>query len=309
MFTTLSGTGYGCFMWLGLLVGTDVLPVSARFFLLTGLLALVLVTTGLLSSLFHLKHPERAWRALSQWQSSWLSREGVAAIITFAPTTVFTLSWLFGGPGANFAVALGIAMVLCSGFTLYCTSMIYASIKAVPDWASGYTVPGYLLLGLAGGAVVVCAMAVLTAPMPVSPLLPIGAAVLILSAGLYKLLVWSRPQDRGDVNAGSALGMKERARNVRLVENPSTSETWVQREMHYRVARKHARKLRKLAFLAGFTGPAVLLVCTLASEGPASVVFVTLASVAAQIGLLIERWLFFAEARHRVSLYFGADHA
>jgi DMSO reductase anchor subunit len=48
-------------------------------------LAALLVTLGLLSSTFHLGHPERAWRAFSQWRSSWLSREGVAAVATYLP--------------------------------------------------------------------------------------------------------------------------------------------------------------------------------------------------------------------------------
>ncbi len=48
-------------------------------------LALVLIGGGLLSSTLHLGNPQRAWRALSQWRSSWLSREGVMAMLTFVP--------------------------------------------------------------------------------------------------------------------------------------------------------------------------------------------------------------------------------
>ena len=40
----------------------------------------LLVSAGLLSSVGHLGKPLRAWRAFSQWRSSWLSREGVAAL-------------------------------------------------------------------------------------------------------------------------------------------------------------------------------------------------------------------------------------
>ena len=66
-------------------------------------LALGLVSVGLLSSTLHLGHPERAWRAVSQWRSSWLSREGVMALITYLPALIFASGWvLFGTTGGIF---------------------------------------------------------------------------------------------------------------------------------------------------------------------------------------------------------------
>jgi hypothetical protein len=55
----------------------------------------LLVSLGLLSSTFHLGHPERAWRAFSQWRSSWLSREGVAAVATYLPAGLLFLALMF----------------------------------------------------------------------------------------------------------------------------------------------------------------------------------------------------------------------
>ena len=85
LFTTASGAGYGLLALLGL-VGFNHGPASSLIFGLTAMvIALGLITIGLLSSTFHLGHPERAWRAFSQWRSSWLSREGVAAVLTYLP--------------------------------------------------------------------------------------------------------------------------------------------------------------------------------------------------------------------------------
>ena len=92
-FTSASGAGYGLLTLLGLFATLDWLPLNAPFNLSVITLALVLITAGLLSSTAHLGHPERAWRALSQWRSSWLSREGVFAIITYIPASIF---WLAG---------------------------------------------------------------------------------------------------------------------------------------------------------------------------------------------------------------------
>ena len=91
-FTVASGAGYGLLFWLGVLKPLGLLPASSLFGATAAIIALALITAGLCSSLLHLGRPERAWRALSQWRSSWLSREGVAAVITFLPATVFMIA-------------------------------------------------------------------------------------------------------------------------------------------------------------------------------------------------------------------------
>jgi DMSO reductase anchor subunit len=107
---------------------------------------------GLLSSTKHLGHPERAWRALSQWRSSWLSREGVASLITFIPAGIFALGWIFGADLSRGVGFFGVLTAVWAGITVYCTAMIYATLKPIAAWNNGYVVPCYLLLGLATGA-------------------------------------------------------------------------------------------------------------------------------------------------------------
>src|SRR4029078_10772417 len=90
-----SGAGYGLLALLGL-VGLNHGPASSPWFGATALLlAFALIIVGFLSSTFHLGRPERAWRAFSQWRSSWLSREGIASVVTFAPALVFSALWLW----------------------------------------------------------------------------------------------------------------------------------------------------------------------------------------------------------------------
>ena len=76
-FTSASGGGYFLLTLLGVFGALGVLPPDPVLGLIAFGLAFAMVTAGLLSSTFHLGHPERAWRAFSQWRSSWLSREGV----------------------------------------------------------------------------------------------------------------------------------------------------------------------------------------------------------------------------------------
>ena len=147
-FTVLSGTGYGLLFLLGLFAALGLLPGNAWYGGSGLLLALLLATGGLISSTLHLGHPERAWRALSQWRSSWLSREGVAAAFTYLPALALGASWLGEGQPSQL---LGLMTALSAAATVACTAMIYASLKPVARWHNGFTLPLYLLHALGGG--------------------------------------------------------------------------------------------------------------------------------------------------------------
>src|SRR5882672_5238345 len=94
LFTTASGAGLGLLAWLALFGMLGAVPAE-RWLGVAGLgLAFLLVAGGLVASTLHLGRPERAWRAFSQWRTSWLSREGVMAVATVAPAGVLSLGWV-----------------------------------------------------------------------------------------------------------------------------------------------------------------------------------------------------------------------
>jgi DMSO reductase anchor subunit len=75
--------------------------------------------------------------------------------------------------------------------------------------------------------------------------------------------------------------------------------------MGYRVARKHARKLRAISLALAFILP-VLLFAFACKIGGSPATFLSVAAFCLSMaGLLTERWLFFAEAKHAVTLYYG----
>jgi DMSO reductase anchor subunit len=96
---------------------------------------------------------------------------------------------------------------------------------------------------------------------------------------------------------------------VRLFEAPHTSENYLLQEMGYRIARKHATKLRRLSLLLGFALPFLLSLAALLLSGAVGAAAAVIAAPLATLGVLIERWLFFAEAKHTVTLYYGAARA
>lgn len=306
-FTVLSGMGYGLFAWaaVGALLGA-----SPRVLLASLVLGLLASTVGLLCSLGHLGKPLRAWRAFSQWRSSWLSREGVAAVLTYVPALALGAALLPGmlsSDAAGTPVSLGtlgivaaLALLACALATVYCTAMIYASLKPIPAWTHR-TVPwGYLLLALATGALVVLALqAMLATPIPAA--MPL-ATVLVVATALLKRAYWSSidatplPATRGD-----ALGLPQR--EARVFERPHTEGNFLTREMVFVLARKHATRLRTIAVVLLAAVPVVALLLAWLLPG-ASAIALGIAAISALVGALVERWLFFAEARHLVSLYY-----
>ncbi len=310
VFTSLSGAGYGALAWLGLLAALGALPGDPLPGAIAGTAALALVTAGLMASVFHLRRPERAWRALSQWRTSWLSREGVAALASYGPALAFLACWLWEGRVAPAVAALGLAAALSALATVACTAMIYRSLWTVPHWHNSWTLPSFLAMGLAGGALVAVAglapgAAVLGLALPPAALPLAGcalAAALAVEFGAWR----ARTRAAAASDAPGALGLVGRAERARLLEAPATAPTWLQREMVFAVARRHAARLRRLALLAGVPLPALLLAAAAAWSGWPGALLALAAAVCGIAATMVTRWLFFAEARHKVALYFGA---
>lgn len=307
-FTTLSGAGYGLLTWLSALLfwrslsgdqATSLPPPGLAWGLA---LALSLVSVGLLSSTLHLGKPGRAWRAFSQWRSSWLSREGLLAVATYLPALGLGL-WLIGplrGAGAWLPAALAAATAVLALLTVACTAMIYASLPPIPAWRHRLVVPGYLLFALLGGAALLAALPGVAGQARWAWAAP---ALLAPLAALLKLAYW-RAIDRQPlpVDRGDALGLPGRGATV--FERPHTEANYLTREMGYVLARKHATKLRRIAVALFALAPLLAAVpaCWLPA-GPAAAL-AAVAALAVLLGTLVERWLFFAQARHVVTLYY-----
>src|SRR5690242_6736277 len=153
LFTTSSGAGLGLLTWLALLGMADAIP-PYRWLGLAGLAsAFLLVAGGLAASTAHLGRPERAWRAFSQWRTSWLSREGVLALATYVPAGLFGLCWLGVLSPRHLLLPLAVLSIVAALMTLFSTGMIYASLRTIRQWHQPLTAPIYITLGLASGAV------------------------------------------------------------------------------------------------------------------------------------------------------------
>lgn len=300
LFTTLSGAGYGLLAVWSLAGLAGLIPPTSPAGALGLGTALALVTAGLLASTFHLGRPERAWRAIGQWRTSWLSREGVAALATYLPALLLAGLWVLGG---RIAAPPALLAALGATTTVACTGQIYATLRPIPRWHQPLTTPVYLALALAAGAQLALLLAALLGPVS-APLTGLVLLALPLAWGLK--LLWWRAGDGAEpiASADAAIGLPGRG-PVRLVEPPHTASNYLLDEMGYRVARRHAAKLRRLALLFGLALPWGLAAVGLALDGALLVAAAFVGTLGLALGLAIERWLFFAEARHTVTLWYG----
>lgn len=298
-FTVLAGLGYGLAFVLGL-GALDPAAISTR---IAHVLALVLISAGLLSSTLHLGNPQRAWRALSQWRSSWLSREGVLAILTFIPLTIAAGLSLFEGRSI---AALGLLGSIGCAATVVATSMIYASLRSVDAWYTGWTTACFLLFSLSGGLI---AASVFKASSGQGFALLGVAAIFATVAAWAAKIVWRRRLQsmKARSTTATATGLGHLG-SVRQFEPPHMTANYLTREMGFKVARKHADKLFAIAVIFGGLLPLLMLVAAMAMMGspvPAAVLS-GVALIGHALGVLVERWLFFAEARHAVSSFYGS---
>ena len=292
-FTSASGLGLGLAAWV--VLGVIDLG-NCIHLIIVSMFTFGLIGTGLLSSTLHLGHPERAWRALSQWRSSWLSREGVLAVVVLCLLTAW-FGWSYLKGTVPFWVGWPIVFLLA--VTVYATSMIYASLKTVACWHHPLTPTCYLMFSMSGGLLASMWLLAVAGQNFISEIYHLTYCLLILT--WFVKGFWWRNLDKQSPKSTleSATGLGSFGK-VRPLMPPHTSENYLQKEMGFVVARKHALKLRVLSFLSGGLIPLVLLICY-----PSSPVILGLALIFHFVGVLIERWLFFAEAKHVVSLYYG----
>jgi len=312
LFTVLSGAGLGALALVALAdIASHATPqplVADPVALTVSAIGLALVVAGLGASTLHLANPRNAWRSLTRWRSSWLSREALAAFL-FAPITLAyfgVIAW--GIPGVRALLAVLVAVL--AWVMLYCTAMIYASLKPIRQWHTRRVPLGFWLLAQATGALLI----VVATAMQSSP----GAGWIGLTLAFFaiafvaKLEYWHfvRGTD-GGVTLGRAIGVEQgvvparRADNgrtvaARLLDVGHTKGTFLTREFLHTPSAAGRRALRTVAIVAGFGIPSLWLVAGDADWRGGIAAF-----IACLVGLLAERWLFFAEARHTVRLYHG----
>ncbi|MDJ0630741.1 MAG: dimethyl sulfoxide reductase anchor subunit [Rhodobacter sp.] len=281
VFTALSGLGFGLLAWLG--IGRPDVAGAAAFGLY--FLGYALAVGGLTASAFHLANPRNAPKAFSQWRTSWLSREAVLAVAALLAVAPYAFGRIFLGGAPGWLGFVGAVLSLATVFT---TSMIYTQLKTIPRWHHPLTPVLFLGYAIGGGALIAG---------QATP-----AAFLLAATGVAQIAAWVIGDGlfaRAGHTRETATGLG-RIGKVRQLESPHSGSNYLLKEMAYSVGRKHAEKLRVIGTALAFLLPLLILLGT-----PFGPLWAGLSVACHLVGVFVVRWLFFAEAKHVVSLYYA----
>lgn len=301
-FTVASGAGFGLF---SLLFIADTFKLGGGFsqdqLVAGGLMSLGLIIFGLLSSTFHLANPKNAWRAFSRFRTSWLSREGVFAVAFMPLALIYLASIMFDAP-LWLRETTGLLAAVLAWITVFSTGMIYACLKTIRQWNTPLVPANYLALGYSSGSLLLLLGAVI-AGLDTTPYIAMSALIVSIAAVLKAIYYfWIRdPGLSPTINTATGL---TRAK-VKLLDTGHTHGTFLTQEFGYQLARSQATLLKVLVFVIGFGLPGLMMVWVFNAAGGQTLALV--AAIAGLLGAAMERWLFFAEARHVVNLYHGAQ--
>lgn len=304
-FTVTSGMGFGLLFCLVLAYHTAGYPLAleniapgslwarlAQPYVYDLAIATLICTLGLVSSSFHLANPKNAWRSFTRFRSSWLSREAVFAVLIYPVLSIYVLMLCFGfSPAAQvLAQLLALSLLILLVALVYCTAMIYASLKTIPQWHNRWVTPGFLLYSLVSGLVAYAALV---------PEAPLSAWVYVpaLLSGLALKLMYFRSlghPEVSNINTATGFGKASQA-SITLFDTGHSSRNFSQREFMYTVGPKTLGLARKTSLITAFMLPAGLLFADWAWA----------ALVSHYLGMLLERWLFFVEAKHVIRHYYA----
>lgn len=313
--TTLIGAGQGLFLALFThqsyaLFG--LLPMQTDGFYGYGsVLALLFLVAGLIASFFHLGRPERAWRSATQWRTSWLSREVIALPafmgVVFCYGAVHLLGWkpvmvtLPSGLEIDASIALGVIGTVLAFALFICTGMIYACLRFLLEWHSPLTVINYTLLGGASGFTLAALFAALVAPSQANFFA--GWAIIITALGLAgrSAALWRNARLKAKSTMQTAIGIK----HTHIVQKSqgAMGGSFNTRQFFHGKSKVFLRRVKPTFLLLGFGVPLLMLVLSLSSS---SALLLCCAFLVQYVGLLAERWFFFAEANHPQNLYYQA---
>lgn len=293
-FTTLLGAAQGFIVTLAIIALT-----GEKIPHLVGLLAFAigLLIVSLAASFFHLGHPERAWRAMAMWRTSWLSREVIILPAFIGLTTLWAVfEWM--GIRSPWLILVVIAV---SAALWVCTAMIYACIKFIAEWAHPITIANYFLLGIASGlTLTVSLFALIGAAQALIAKVAIWAAVAtLIAAGVRWMSIKRNAALKPKSTVQSATGIH----HPRVVQKSMgmSAGAFNTREFFHGKSEFFVRHIKKLMAAFCFGLPVLLLLLGVSSD---SGLLLAIAFPAQYLGLLAERWLFFAQARHPQNIYY-----
>ena len=295
LFTTIAGSAQGLVVVLALAVLAG-LAMAPAFVGATLIVAEVMLVIGLGASFAHLGRPERAWRAVLMWRTSWLSRE----VIALPAFIALVASWWWARRQGIDTPLIPIALVIVAGVLWYCTAMIYACLRFIQEWAQPLTLVNFVLIGMSSGLILASALAVYAGEASLLAAAGPAAVIITLVAWATRLLAMRRNATlKHKSTLQSATGIV--APNLVQKSMGMSAGSFNTREFFHGRTLAVIKRMKLALIVFGFALPALLGMVGLVTGAPWPWALAVLSQIP---GLLADRWFFFAQAKHPQNLYY-----
>ena len=306
-FTVTSGAGYGLIALLCFLnfINQGIF-VNKELFLIFSAVSVGIFSVGLISSTFHLANPKNAWRAFMRFRTSWLAREGLLAIL-FYPILFTYLYFIYQNTYSSnllFMQFYSFLIFIFSVFIIFCTGMIYACLKTIPQWNTILTPINYIVIGLYLGFLLVLFLLSINS-YGVNDYKYYILCLIAFSFIMKLIYYYKITPSRHNINEATNAAIKIKNSNVRLLDVGHTGGTFLTDEFCFFVAEKKLKLVKLFSIFFGFVAPFMLISSYYLLYNDILVIF--LALLVSFFGIIAERWLFFAQAKHVVNLYHGSQ--
>ncbi|MFL2549919.1 MAG: dimethyl sulfoxide reductase anchor subunit family protein [Gammaproteobacteria bacterium] len=306
-FTVTSGAGYGLISLLSLFQFSHYgIFLDKSTFFITAAIAISLFTMGLISSTFHLANPKNAWRAFMRFRTSWLAREGLLAILFYPLIFLYLYLTYIDFQIENFILMQFLSFIIFTFAVviIYCTGMIYACLKTIPQWNTFWTPINYISIGIfLGGLIFFFILDLYNYEVSLYKFYLL--LFIVLAFVLKALYYFSIRTPRHNIGQATNAAIKLKDTKVRLLDVGHTGGTFLTDEFGYKVAEKKLFRVKLFSMIGGFLIPFLLIY--IHSFIYESLVICFMAIFLAFLGMVAERWLFFAQAKHVVNLYHGSQ--
>jgi ferredoxin/DMSO reductase anchor subunit len=183
----------------------------------------------------------------------------------------------------------------------FCTGMIYACIKFLQEWATVLTVVNFTVLGTASGFTLAALLAFFHAPELLNVFAGWAIVFTILGAITriaslirnYRLKPKSTPK--------SAIGIRHS--KIKQTAQGAMGGSFNTREYFHGQTEDIVKHIKWSFLIMVFPVPLLLLTIGLIFDFGTAFI---LAAIVQYVGLIAERWFFFAQARHPQNIYYQA---
>ena len=227
----------------------------------------------------------------------------MSAIVTYLPITLFFIFWIFT-ENQNISILFLIIASICSLINVYCTAKIYSSIKAVPAWHNPLVPLIYILNSIILGSIMTYTLLFF---YEIKNIFLTNSLIIFSIIALFvKLLYWHSIKKKSKSNISTAIGLGNKE-TTSFFEGPHTNKNFLSREMINKINASKSILLRIAVCIFTYITPSYYLLQRPYFVMNDYIISYTLIiiSIIALIGMFIERYLFFIESKHTVSLYYG----